>query len=81
MSEPIRTCIGCGAKRPKAALVRLVAVEGKAKVDVAGHSAGRGAYVCGGACAKKALARKSLGRALRGPASADPSLVEQVEQR
>jgi predicted RNA-binding protein YlxR (DUF448 family) len=81
MTDPVRTCIGCGTKRPKAELVRIVALDGKAKVDAAGRLSGRGAYVCGRACASKALARKSLPRALRGPASADSSLVEQVEQR
>lgn len=77
-SAPIRTCVGCGARREKAALVRLVVVGAVAVVDAAGRAQGRGAYVCGPRCADKALRRKGLGRAFRRAVSAGPELVEEV---
>ncbi|MBA3726221.1 MAG: YlxR family protein [Armatimonadetes bacterium] len=57
MSEPIRTCIACGLKKPKGELIRTAAsLDGE----------GRGAYVCiSAACAERALKRKMFARPLR----------------
>lgn len=44
---PIRTCIGCGCRKPKAKLIRLgVNDEGNLTLDGKGKRAGRGSYVC-----------------------------------
>ncbi|MDR0548546.1 MAG: YlxR family protein [Deltaproteobacteria bacterium] len=48
MSEPIRTCLGCRAKKPKKALRRLALIkdEGLVVFDDQGSRPGRGAWVC-----------------------------------
>jgi len=44
---PIRQCVGCGTKRPKRELVRVVRTpQGDVVVDPTGRKAGRGAYIC-----------------------------------
>jgi predicted RNA-binding protein YlxR (DUF448 family) len=64
-----RTCIGCGARREKRALVRLVLDAGGCiTVDRAGTAVGRGAWLCGAGCLRAALKRKAFGRAFRGKA-------------
>jgi predicted RNA-binding protein YlxR (DUF448 family) len=80
MSEPVRTCIGCGARKPKGSLVRLVATDGQARVDLGKKLPGRGAYLCDATCAEKAIARKVLGRAFKRQVSSGCSLAEQVRQ-
>ena len=64
---PLRTCIGCRATKPKAALVRIVrAADGQARIDETGNAGGRGAYCCpDAACAERALQAGALNRALR----------------
>jgi predicted RNA-binding protein YlxR (DUF448 family) len=66
VTEPIRTCVGCGRKAPQSELVRFVAKEG---VLVHGRSEpGRGAYTCRRpACFERAVARRSFARVLRQP--------------
>jgi len=66
---PIRTCVACGAKEGKRALVRLVrTLEGRVEVDPTGKRPGRGAYLCPRrACWERALKRDRLERALRCP--------------
>lgn len=66
---PERTCIGCGAKRPKTALQRLcLSSEGRAQWDETRTGAGRGAYLCGVRCLRAAVRRRALERAFRGRA-------------
>ena len=66
-SGPERSCIGCGAKRPKQALIRLVlSDEGQPQVDAAQTALGRGAYLCGAGCLTAAAKRKAFQRAFRG---------------
>lgn len=47
---PVRSCLGCGAKRDKAGLVRFTAAEGRLVPDLSfdkkGGRPGRGAYLC-----------------------------------
>ncbi|MBI2866287.1 MAG: YlxR family protein [Chloroflexi bacterium] len=44
---PERTCVGCGDKRPKGQLVRVVrGPAGDVGVDPVGRLPGRGAYFC-----------------------------------
>ena len=63
---PLRQCLGCREMKPKAELVRVVrSPEGTVSLDLRGKAPGRGAYVCrDGACLKKALRSKAIGRAL-----------------
>ena len=44
---PERSCVACGAKMPKAQLVRVVRTnQGPIIVDITGRESGRGAYLC-----------------------------------
>ncbi|HEU0167520.1 MAG TPA: YlxR family protein [Chloroflexota bacterium] len=45
MPEPIRTCLACGARAPKAELLRLVLRDGAVTRDERQRLSGRGAYV------------------------------------
>jgi predicted RNA-binding protein YlxR (DUF448 family) len=84
-AHPIeRTCIGCGQKKPKALLRRMVLGEDGGPVyDRAQVAAGRGAYLCGPGCLAAAVKRKAFGRAFRGMIGGGsgkftPSLLEAV---
>lgn len=81
MSQPVRTCVGCGAKRDKRALVRLICWEGRAVVDAARRGPGRGAYVCGRACARRALERRAFQRAFRQAVAAGEALLAELAER
>lgn len=76
MSEPERTCSGCGRRRPQSRLVRL-AVGPSGAVEV-GLRGGRGTYLCADpACVRRALERRAIGRALRS----DAPLPDDLEAR
>ena len=64
---PIRTCVSCGAKRPKKDLVRLVLdKEGRLVKDYSGRAQGRGAYVCEKeSCMEKLSKNRRLGALFR----------------
>jgi predicted RNA-binding protein YlxR (DUF448 family) len=64
VSEPTRSCIGCGRKAAQSELLRFVARDG---LVVSGTTLpGRGAYTCRRlACYERALARRAFNRALR----------------
>jgi predicted RNA-binding protein YlxR (DUF448 family) len=66
VSEPVRTCLGCGASGPRRGLVRLrVGDGGRVLVDVE-QSGGRGAWLHPAeACLERALRRRAFGRAFR----------------
>ncbi|WP_081690979.1 YlxR family protein [Conexibacter woesei] len=70
--------MGCGTIRPKAELLRLVAVAGRVVADPAATLPGRGAYVCGPGCAQRAIERRAIGRALRGRADISEDFVESI---
>jgi predicted RNA-binding protein YlxR (DUF448 family) len=56
---PIRTCLGCGLRRPKKELVRIVVIDGILMVDVGKTLPGRGAYLCPrGECVNRLLKKK-----------------------
>ncbi|MBF5044477.1 YlxR family protein [Aggregicoccus sp. 17bor-14] len=77
---PVRTCIGCGAKKAQGELLR-VAMEpgGGVAVDRKSRQPGRGAYLCGAGCLSAALKRKAFGRAFRGKAGPlDPLVLERA---
>lgn len=70
---PQRTCIGCGLKKDKKELVRIVRTpEDTLQLDPTGRMNGRGAYVCRDtACLDKALKKKALQRSLKEEISED----------
>ncbi|HHV78926.1 MAG TPA: YlxR family protein [Firmicutes bacterium] len=78
---PLRSCVGCGAKRPKRELVRVVRTcEGQVFVDPTGKKSGRGAYICpSDDCLEKAVKSGKIGRALE--IEMPPELVEQLRVR
>ena len=62
---PERTCVACGAKKPKHELVRVASSpQGQVSVDDSGKAPGRGAYVCSADCWTTALGRGRLARSL-----------------
>ena len=77
MAAPVRTCIGCGQRRPQAALVRLGLVAERVQVDRARRLSGRGGYICGPQCVEGAIKRKGFGRAFRGKALVDAATLQQ----
>lgn len=63
---PERTCAGCGAKAPKARLLRVCCKSGDVGIDENGKAPGRGAYLCRDAgCASRARKRDALSRSLK----------------
>ena len=74
MSEPIRTCAGCGRKAPQADLYRFVE---KAGVLVRGAGEeGRGVYTCKRlSCFERAAERRAFNRTLRRTVTVDPALT------
>ena len=64
---PLRTCVACGKKTEKEALVRLVArPDDRVEIDLSGKAPGRGAYVCrGGGCAGDELKKGRIDSTLR----------------
>ena len=74
MSEPVRTCAGCGRKAPKHELVRFVALEGS--LTPSEHGPGRGVYTCRRlSCFERAAARRAFNRTLRRSVRVEPKLA------
>jgi len=62
----IRTCVGCGARAPRATLLRFVARDGALRPDPAMRLAGRGAWLHREpACHAAFVARRGAIRSLR----------------
>ena len=63
-SLPQRTCTGCGEKKNKNELIRVVKDKcGNISVDKTGKANGRGAYICDNIeCLEKAIKIKKLER-------------------
>jgi len=70
---PTRQCIGCGDKKDKKELIRVIKTpEGEITVDFTGKKNGRGAYICNSTeCLKQAVKKKSLERSLKTPIPKD----------
>jgi len=64
---PERSCVACGAKMPKAQLVRVAQTsQGPITVDVAGRGPGRGAYLCRiPDCWGRAISKGALDRSFK----------------
>ena len=62
---PLRMCAGCGQRKPKKELVRVVrSPEGEISLDLTGRKPGRGAYLCrDAACLKAARKARRLEKA------------------
>jgi predicted RNA-binding protein YlxR (DUF448 family) len=74
VTEPVRSCIGCGRKAPQSELARFVAKNG---VLAAGAGEpGRGAYTCRRlSCFERAVARRAFNRTLRRNVRIEPELA------
>ncbi len=59
---PMRQCTGCGERKPKGELIRVVRTpESNIVMDFTGKQNGRGAYICkSGECLEKAVKKKRL---------------------
>ena len=67
MAAPIRTCVACSRKGPKAEFIRVGSLDGRVEMQ----PQGRGAYLCiDAACIEKAFKRRLLARPLHVSAEA-----------
>jgi uncharacterized protein len=74
VSEPVRSCIGCGRKAPQSELLRFVARDGI--LTAGAHEPGRGAYTCHRlSCFERAVARRAFNRTLRRNVRVEPELT------
>ena len=61
-----RTCVACGSKSDKSALLRLVRTNHGPEVDIVGKTPGRGAYLCyESVCMGKPLSRERIAATLK----------------
>ena len=75
--EPVRTCIGCRSRAPRASLLRIVAQNSHVISDDAAVLPGRGAWLHPTLeCYRLAVRRRAFGRALRIRGEVDTSNVE-----
>jgi predicted RNA-binding protein YlxR (DUF448 family) len=63
---PMRSCTGCGAKKEKRELIRVIRTpEGSIVLDGSGRANGRGAYLCRNPeCLEKARKKRALEKSL-----------------
>ncbi len=79
MSDPRRTCVGCGRKAPQGELVRFVAPAGVLERDDERRLPGRGAYTCRRpSCFEKAESRRAFARTLRRTVTIPSSLKASI---
>ena len=64
--QPMRKCVGCGERKTKKELIRVVRTpEGAIALDATGRLNGRGAYICPSQdCLAKAVRNRGLERSL-----------------
>ncbi|MBV9469396.1 MAG: YlxR family protein [Abitibacteriaceae bacterium] len=79
---PIRTCVGCGAKRPQRVMLRVASYKGAVPVlDRSYRSPGRGAYLCCQAsCMEQAFKRHALERSLKIKPGGTAALKAEIEK-
>jgi predicted RNA-binding protein YlxR (DUF448 family) len=70
--------VGCGRTAAKAELQRFVVAQGRVVADPEQRRPGRGAYLCGADCARRALKRGAFARAFRARVQFDPDLVNSI---
>lgn len=77
---PLRQCIGCGARKKKKELVRIIKVpEGDILTDTSGKKNGRGAYICNSvSCLAAARKKHALDRAFK--AAVPDSVFDEIEK-
>ena len=80
MTDPIRTCLGCGQKQPKQGFHRLCLKSSTVVVDASHTAPGRGAYLCGAGCVRAALKKKAFQRAFRTKVELDVTTLEAALQ-
>jgi predicted RNA-binding protein YlxR (DUF448 family) len=74
VTEPVRTCTGCGRKAPQSELLRFVSVNG-ALTEGRGLP-GRGVYTCRRlSCFERARSRRAFSRVLRRTVRVEPELM------
>lgn len=74
MTEPVRSCVGCGRKAPQGELLRFVAKDGR--LVLGAGEPGRGAYTCHRLpCFERAVSRRGFNRALRQNIRVEPELA------
>lgn len=74
MTEPVRSCVGCGRKAPQDELLRFVAKDGMLAVGTG--EPGRGAYTCQRlSCFERAVSRRAFNRTLRQNIRVEPELA------
>ena len=81
--QPLRTCVGCGAKKSQRELLRVATNEaGEPVVDVKYSAPGRGAYLCRmKSCVERALARRAVERSLKLKTSLGAGLKAELEKQ
>ena len=74
MTEPTRSCIGCGRKALQSELLRFVARDDR--LVLGAKDPGRGAYTCRRlSCFERAVARRAFNRTLRRNVRIEPELA------
>jgi len=74
VTEPTRSCIGCGRKAPQSELLRFVARDGR--LVLGAKEPGRGAYTCRRlSCFERAVTRRAFNRTLRRNVRVEPELA------
>ena len=74
MTNPVRTCAGCGRKAPQRELLRFIAHDGA--LTPSAKDEGRGVYTCRRlACFERAATRRAFNRTLRQSVRVDPTLA------
>ena len=63
-TEPRRTCVGCRRTDRPEGWIRIAATR-EGAIEIGRTAAGRGAWICSGACFARAAGRGMLARALR----------------
>ncbi|AZC13608.1 YlxR family protein [Microbacterium sp. AK009] len=75
--EPVRMCVGCRARAPRATLLRVVAVDSVLVFDERASMPGRGAWVHDTQeCVDAAVRRRAFIRALRVSGAPDTKALE-----
>jgi predicted RNA-binding protein YlxR (DUF448 family) len=74
VTEPIRSCVGCGRKAEQSQLLRFVAKDGRLVPGT--DEPGRGAYTCRRlSCFERAVSRRAFNRTLRQTVRVEPTLT------